>query len=186
MGFKKVVFFSNLAILALMLACIVACSAGNFSPQHNHAEGSEASQGAYAPYGSGAVSPVTLCLSRDDNDISGSIIIRDLISAVHDADATANVGSELACDSQALQTGEPIELFRDQPYEVFFVRSVDNMQYCLQVTRSAGYVTLSHEVGEVHRDGDVFTWCFVNESQSEENLLIRSLTPRAAVTLPME
>ena len=58
-----------------------------------------------------------------------------------------------------------------------------SMQYCFGVLRLSGYITISHPHGEVHREGDRFTWCVVPTTDSPQHMIIRSLTPSASFTL---
>lgn len=65
--------------------------------------------------------------------------------------------------------------------------------YCALLQRQSGYLTLSHEEGEVRRDGDQWSWCITmpqevngatgaratSREMSPSRLVVRSLSPRA-------
>lgn len=55
--------------------------------------------------------------------------------------------------------------------------------YCIGVRRLGGYITISHERGDVDRTDDEFRWCIIQESKHPEYMTIRSLTREARVRL---
>lgn len=116
-----------------------------------------------------SVSPVAqpLCITRQDDDIFGSITIED--------DAECN---ELPGENS-------FEIYKEQPY-IVSLSGTPGQSYCVDVHRESGYITISHETGTVTRNGNLFTWCVVHGDYEAERMLIRSLTPSAHVTLAVE
>ncbi|MBP9718248.1 hypothetical protein KBD59_03050 [Candidatus Gracilibacteria bacterium] len=87
------------------------------------------------------------------------------------------------CDDQFLQ--EEVVVHQQAPFSLELYGQ-SGLEYCIEVLRTSGYITISHERGVVHRDGDYFTWCVTPAAFSSlqpEKALIRSFTASATVTV---
>lgn len=57
------------------------------------------------------------------------------------------------------------------------------IRYCIGIRRLSGYITISHERGDIDRADDEFYWCVVQQSSHPEHMTFRSLTREARVRL---
>lgn len=59
--------------------------------------------------------------------------------------------------------------------------------YCVSVIRTTGYITLSHDEGDVTREGERFRWCVLGEGEENpKRLNIQSLSPEAEFWVKLE
>jgi hypothetical protein len=72
----------------------------------------------------------------------------------------------------------------------FYLQPAREITYCVQVERTEGYITLQHEEGEVERDGNVFTWCFLRPWESRKGVMaqlrVLALTPEAKIIVTLQ
>lgn len=73
---------------------------------------------------------------------------------------------------------------------VFYLQPAREVTYCVRVERTEGYITLQHEEGEVEREGNVFTWCFMRPWESTKGIVARlrvlALTPEAKIIVTLK
>lgn len=58
-----------------------------------------------------------------------------------------------------------------------------HIEYCIEVQRESGYITISHERGVVQRNGDLFTWCITTHTGEPEEMTLMAFTPEAKCQL---
>ncbi|MEK7528335.1 MAG: hypothetical protein AAB592_01065 [Patescibacteria group bacterium] len=89
-------------------------------------------------------------------------------------------GRQMPCSS--VISGQVFDAERDAP-QAFVLYVWPRVRSCVELVRESGYITLSHDEGEVTRDDDTFTWCVLQPSSEDAEiavlLLVRSLTPRS-------
>lgn len=73
---------------------------------------------------------------------------------------------------------------------IFYLQPAREVTYCVRVERTEGYVTLQHKEGEVERDGNVFTWCFMRPWESRKGIMaqlrVLALTPEAKIIVTLQ
>ena len=77
---------------------------------------------------------------------------------------------------------EELDVNRETPFMVSLT-GLPGVEYCAQILRESGYLTISHRTGSVRREGDVFTWCVTPTDYTPEMILLRSLTEHVRCTL---
>ena len=65
----------------------------------------------------------------------------------------------------------------------FLLYGASGIEYCVEVERTSGYVTISHDRGVVTREGDIFTWCITPSTEDSEFMMVRSFTASAGFNL---
>lgn len=89
-----------------------------------------------------------------------------------------------ACGGQC-GGGEDVRYFsveKDAPIS-FALYGAAGIQYCVEVNRDYGYITISHERGKVEREGNLFTWCITPTGEDPEYMTVRSFTASAGFEL---
>lgn len=113
------------------------------------------------------------------------VLCYDSSSAEEDGETVLlRMRNEEACEEEATELNY-FEIERESPLTVV-VEGVTGAEYCLVLYRESGYITISHQHGEVDREGDVFEWCVVQGYGLPEHMIVRSLTPSASFTLAAE
>lgn len=65
----------------------------------------------------------------------------------------------------------------------FVLYGKPNQAYCVGVERFFGYIVLSHFKGDVSRNGDMFMWCLVTQTEKPVTMAVQSLTPESSFRL---
>ena len=107
-----------------------------------------------------------------------------VVAAADDGEPEVVALKSPACGGQC-GSGEGVRYFsveKGAPVS-FALYGVVGIQYCVEVIRDYGYITISHERGTVTRKGDLFTWCITPTSEDPEFTTVRSFTASAGFEL---
>ena len=151
----------TIATVMLVTFATVNCGSEQYAAQP---QGTQAEDGCVCPGGDGDgnVTDDSAAPLHDENDIA----------LLNDA------GIEAECTMFSIAQYFEIE---KEHAKYFQLETAPQVPYCVEVVRSTGYITLSHEEGEVTRDDNSFRWCLTrNASRNSAELVVRSLTPNAA------
>lgn len=111
--------------------------------------------------------PEALCVEADDGE-------PDMVALVSPACGGQCDGGEGA---------RYFEVTKAAPIS-FSLYGVAGVEYCVELSRTSGYITISHERGKVTRKGDLFTWCITPKvSEDSELMMVRSFTASAGFNL---
>ena len=76
---------------------------------------------------------------------------------------------------------------------IFLLQPVTGLDYCVEVTRESGYITLRHDEGVVRREADLFIWCLKrlhddldSNGTSPARLEVTALTPSAGFEVTLK
>lgn len=73
---------------------------------------------------------------------------------------------------------------------VFSIQPALEVNYCVRVERTYGYITLQHAEGDVEREGNVFTWCLTRPRENRKGqparLRVLALTPEADIMVTLQ